>query len=55
MSPRIVTVMNYRLQWDGHATRRRASRNAFKILMQKSLENYPLGMSRRKWEDNIGR
>jgi hypothetical protein len=55
MSPSIATIMNYRLQWAGYATRRRASRNAFKILVQKSLANYPHGKPRRRWGDNIGR
>ena len=46
----IVRVIKSRtLRWPGHVARMEEGRSAFKILTGKR----PLGMPRRRWEDNI--
>ena len=42
-----------RFRWIGHVARMEEGRNAFKILTGKPTGKRPLGMPRRRWEDNI--
>ena len=41
------------MRWAGHAARMEESRSAFKILTGKPTGKKPLGMPRRRLEDNI--
>ena len=54
LSPNIVRVIkSRRLRWRGYAARMEEGRSAFKIIIDKSTGNRPLGRPRRRWEDNI--
>ena len=44
---------NRRLRWTGHIARIEEGRSSFKILTGKPTGKRPLGMPRRRWEDNI--
>ena len=46
-------IKSRRLRWAGHVVRMEAGRSAFKILTGKPTGKRPLGMPRRRWEDNI--
>ena len=53
-SPNIVRVIkSRRLRWAGHVARMKEGRSAFKIVTGKPTGKRPLGMPRRRWEDNI--
>ena len=39
--------------WTGHVPRMEEGRSTFKILTGKPIGKRPLGMPRRRWEDNI--
>jgi hypothetical protein len=40
-------------RWARHVARMRKRRNAYRVLVEKSEGNRPLGKSRRRWEKNI--
>ena len=53
-SPNIIrNLKSRRLRWAGHVTRVEQSRNAYRVLVGKSEGSKPLGMPRRRWEDDI--
>ena len=53
-SPNIVRVnKSRRLRLSGHVARMGEFRSSLKILTGKPTGKIPLGMSRRRWEDNI--
>ena len=53
-SPDIVRVIkSRRLRWADHVARMEEGRSAFKILTGKPTGKRPLGMPRRRWEENI--
>ena len=49
----VVRVIKYRSRWAGHVARKEGGTSALKILTDKPTENRPLGMTRRRWEENI--
>ncbi|KAJ4427608.1 hypothetical protein ANN_25256 [Periplaneta americana] len=49
----IVRNYNRRLRWAGHVARMGESRNAYRVLVGRPEGKRPLGMPRRRWEDNI--
>jgi hypothetical protein len=40
-------------EWAGHVILKREKKNAYKILIRKAEGRNPVGISRRRWEDNI--
>ena len=42
------------MRWAGHLARMEEGRTAFKILTGTPTGKRPLGMPKRRWEDNIG-
>ncbi|KAJ4443700.1 hypothetical protein ANN_05375 [Periplaneta americana] len=53
-SPDIIrTIKSRRLRWVGHVARMGESRNAYRVLVGRPEGKRPLGMPRRRWEDNI--
>jgi hypothetical protein len=53
-SPNIILVINLRrLGWAGRAARMGASRGTYRVLVGKPERRRPLGIPRRRWEDNI--
>ena len=46
-------IKSRRLRWAGHVAKMEEGRSAFKILTGKPTGKRPLGMPRRRWEDNI--
>jgi hypothetical protein len=46
-------IKSRKMRLAGHVTRMREKRNAYKILVGKPEEKRPLGIPRRRWEDNI--
>jgi len=41
------------MRWAGHVGGMGESRGVYRVLIEKSKGNIPLGRSRRRWEDNI--
>jgi hypothetical protein len=53
-SPSIIGIIkSRRMRWAGHVERMGAKRNACKSLVGKPEGKRPLGIPRRRWEDNI--
>ena len=53
-SPNIILVINLRrLGWAGRAARMGESRGTYRVLIGKPERRRPLGIPRRRWEDNI--
>ena len=53
-SPNIIrSLKSRRLRWAGHIARMEQSRNAYRVLVGKPEGKRPLGIPRRRWEDNI--
>ena len=53
-SPNIVKVIKpRRLRWAGHVARMEEGRSVLKLLTGKPTGKRPLGMTRRRWENNI--
>ena len=53
-SPNIVKVIrSRRLRWAGHVARMKEGRSAFNIISGTPTGKRPLGIPRRRWEDNI--
>ena len=46
-------IKSRRLRWAGHVAGMEEGRSAFKMLTGKPTGKRPLGMPRRRWEDNI--
>jgi hypothetical protein len=53
---KIKNALQYgmRMRWEVHVARTRDTRNAYKILIGNPDGKRPLGIPRRRWEDNIG-
>jgi hypothetical protein len=52
--PSIIRIIkSRRMRWAGHVARMGKKRNAYRILMGKPDGKRPLGIPRRRWEDNI--
>jgi len=41
------------MRWAEHVTRIGSNRNAYRVLVEKTQRNKPLGRPRRRWEENI--
>ncbi|KAJ4452239.1 hypothetical protein ANN_03757 [Periplaneta americana] len=53
-SPDIIrNIKSRRLRWAGHVARMGETRNAYRVLVERSAGKRPLGRPRRRWEDNI--
>ena len=53
-SPNIIrNLKSRRLRWAGHVARMEQSRNAYRVLVREHEGKRPLGMPRRRCEDNI--
>jgi len=53
-SPNIVWVIkSRRVRWAGHVARMGEGRGVYRVLVGKPEGKRPLGISRRRWEDNI--
>jgi hypothetical protein len=53
-SPNIVRVIKTRrMRWAVHVARMREGRGVYRILVGRSEGKRPLGIPRRRWEDNI--
>ncbi|KAJ4449261.1 hypothetical protein ANN_00658 [Periplaneta americana] len=53
-SPDLIrNIKSRRLRWAGHVARMGESRNACRVLVGRPEGKRPLGMPRRRWEDNI--
>jgi hypothetical protein len=53
-SPKIIrTIKSRRMKWAGNIARTGEKRNAYRILVGKTLGKRPLGRQRRRWVDNI--
>ena len=46
-------IKSKRLRWEGQVARMKGGRSAFKILTGSAKGMRPLGISRRRWKDNI--
>jgi hypothetical protein len=52
--PTVVRVIkSRRLRWAGHVTRTGEGRGVYRFLVGKPEGKRPLGIPRRKWEDNV--
>ena len=49
----IGNLKSRRLRWAEHVARMEKFRNAYRVLVGKPESKRPLGMPRRRWEDNI--
>ncbi|KAJ4444500.1 hypothetical protein ANN_06292 [Periplaneta americana] len=49
----IRNIKSRRLRWAGHVARMGESRNAYRVLVGRPEGKRPLGIARRRWEDNI--
>ena len=53
-SPKIIRNLKLRrLGWAGHGARMEDSRNAYRVLAERSEGKIPLGRPRDRWKDNI--
>ena len=53
-SPNIIrSIKSRRLRWAGHVALMKQSRNAYRVLLEKTEGKRPLGRPMRRWEDNI--
>jgi hypothetical protein len=53
-SPNTISVIkSRRMRWAGHVARMGEMRNSYKVLAEKSEGKRPLGITRRRLEDNI--
>jgi hypothetical protein len=53
-SPNIFRVVKYRgLRWTGHVGGAGMRRGAYRVFVRKRERKRPLGIPRRRWEDNI--
>jgi hypothetical protein len=53
-SPNIMrAIKSSRMRWAGHVARIAEGRDVYKVLVGKPEGKRPLGVPRRRWEDNI--
>jgi hypothetical protein len=53
-SPYIIRqIKSRRMRWAGHAARMREERKVYKVLVGKPKGKRPLGISRRRWQNEI--
>ena len=52
-SPNIVRVIKSRMRWEDHVARMGERRGVYRALVGKPEGKRPLGIPRRRWEDNI--
>ena len=53
-SPNIIrNLKSRRLRWTGYVARMEQFRNAYRVLVGKPVRKRPLGIPKRRWEDNV--
>jgi hypothetical protein len=53
-SPNIVMVIkSRRMRWEGHVARMLEGRDVYRVLVRRPEGKIPLGILRRRWDDNI--